>query len=633
MNKKIFCILLFLSSVFMGYAQDFSPGQQAEGLLDSKDVVVDHATGTFHYKVPLYKLTSGNYELPISLDYIGNGVKLEDVPGLIGYNWTLNAGGVITRTIRGGIPDEGVYGYVSHGMICATPLIEEATKVNKRLRDGESDIFTAIFNGKTINFILAFNDNYQICVKPLERTNVRIECEYLGMIISKWILTDEDGTRYTYAQREWIMDVYNRGAVSLNNVTGENYITSWYLSKIEPLNSGSIVYQYKKDVEDGHSLKDIGVSSYYNSYKTTYSYGQPISEFEYPGYDSNRFNEAIAGARRYLELSSWTLDLDLNWFNNDGTIYRNPYFEANQASLQLNWNVMGVLGNYSYMSQSIGELVSSLSSARSLYGNRGTYFSDMVAMYLGMAIECVTMPLYQSVKNVRNKEVYNGMGYTVYSPLLEKVIAPNQTIKFEYDSGKLKNVQLSDWLGTKISEISLSSSEFLNSISFIDKNGVESNTMGFDYYMFPEDDELFSDLWGYPSQYCSDIRANSLKEIKLINGGNIIIDYEPNTSLSGWGGEIQYGGIRIKSLVLDDGFNSIRDTISYHYPRSGMLVYSSYSNNESVDYQFFSDWLTYSKVRFKGPTFLNTGNNGIYYDYVTEVFKGRGSNAYWFHVP
>lgn len=625
----------------MGYAQDFSPGQQAEGLLDSKDVVVDHATGTFHYKVPLYKLTSGNYELPISLDYIGNGVKVEDVPGLIGYNWTLNAGGVITRTIRGGIPDEGVYGYVSHGMICTTPLIEEATKVNKRIRDGESDIFTAVFNGKTINFILGFDDDYKICVKPLERTNVRIECEYLGMIISKWILTDEDGTRYTYAQREWIMDVCNQGAVSFNNITGENYITSWYLSKIEPLNSGAIIYQYKKNVEDGHDLKNIAVNSYCNSYKTTYSYGQAITEFVYPGYDYKRFDEAIAGARRYLELSSWSLNLDLHCFNSDGTVYRNPYFEANVSSLQLNWNVMGVLSNYSYLSQSVGELISSLNTARNLYGNRGTYFSDMIAMYLDMALECVTMPLYQSFKSVRNKDVYNGVGYTVYSPLLEKVIAPNQIVRFEYDYGKLKNVQLNDWFGTKISKISLTSSEFLNSISFLDKNGIESNAAHFDYYMFPEDVELDSDLWGYPRRYYpvgdigDDIKAKSLKKIRLINGGNIIVDYEPNTIAfsPAWGIGTQYGGIRIKSLVLDDGFNSIRDTISYHYPRSGMLVYSSYSNNESVDYQFFSDWLTYSKVRFKGPTFLNTGNNGIYYDYVTEVFKGRGSNAYWFHVP
>ena len=49
-------ILLLLSCIFflqgMLNAQDLEPGQQAQGYLDSKSMMVDYATGIFHYKIP-----------------------------------------------------------------------------------------------------------------------------------------------------------------------------------------------------------------------------------------------------------------------------------------------------------------------------------------------------------------------------------------------------------------------------------------------------------------------------------------------------------------------------------------------------------------------------------------------------
>ena len=105
--KKILCTLIIcLCCITLVCGQNFKPGQQAQGMLESKNVTVDYATGTFHYHVPVYTLKSGDYELPITLDYTARGVRVDDRPGLLGYNWTLNTGGVVTRTVRGGIADE-----------------------------------------------------------------------------------------------------------------------------------------------------------------------------------------------------------------------------------------------------------------------------------------------------------------------------------------------------------------------------------------------------------------------------------------------------------------------------------------------------------------------------------------------
>lgn len=150
--KKMCFLWFFMGFVTITSAQDIAPGQQAQGYLDDKNTTVDYATGIFHYKVPLYTLGDGGFSLPVSLDYTAKGVKTEDRPGLIGYNWTLNTGGVVTRTIRGGIADEtSFYGYLYYlRQSDAVPLTEDAKRVNRHQRDGESDIFTAVFNGQSV---------------------------------------------------------------------------------------------------------------------------------------------------------------------------------------------------------------------------------------------------------------------------------------------------------------------------------------------------------------------------------------------------------------------------------------------------------------------------------------------------
>ena len=157
----------------MAMAQDLNPGQQSQGLLESRNVTVDYSTGIFHYQIPLYTLKSGDYELPVSLRYSGKGVKVSDNPGLVGYNWTLDTGGVVTRIVRGGIPDEDYnYGYLKFEND-PKPLSEDATRVNRHKRDGECDIFTAVFGGKSVNFIIRKDSNGDLHAEPLERTDVQ----------------------------------------------------------------------------------------------------------------------------------------------------------------------------------------------------------------------------------------------------------------------------------------------------------------------------------------------------------------------------------------------------------------------------------------------------------------------------
>jgi hypothetical protein len=57
--------------------------------------------------VPLYTVTEGDIQLPISLSYHAGGIRVDETSGPIGLGWSLNAGGMISRTVYGG-PDEGM---------------------------------------------------------------------------------------------------------------------------------------------------------------------------------------------------------------------------------------------------------------------------------------------------------------------------------------------------------------------------------------------------------------------------------------------------------------------------------------------------------------------------------------------
>ena len=69
------------------------------------EIPVSPFTGTPSVTVPLYELYLENLKFPITLSYHSGSVKPDLHPSWVGLGWTLNAGGVIYRTVNEG-PDE-----------------------------------------------------------------------------------------------------------------------------------------------------------------------------------------------------------------------------------------------------------------------------------------------------------------------------------------------------------------------------------------------------------------------------------------------------------------------------------------------------------------------------------------------
>lgn len=71
-------------------------------------IPVSPYTGKADISIPLYSISQRDVELNLSLTYDTSGLLINQLPGWTGQNWTLNAGGAITRKINGR-PDEISY--------------------------------------------------------------------------------------------------------------------------------------------------------------------------------------------------------------------------------------------------------------------------------------------------------------------------------------------------------------------------------------------------------------------------------------------------------------------------------------------------------------------------------------------
>lgn len=646
--KRITYLLFLLLITLNGWAQDFKPGDQAKNLTEQKNVMVDYSTGLFNYTVPLYKLKSGNYELPISLNYIGKGVKESDTPGFIGYNWTLNTGGIVIRTMRGGFPDEDIYFGYLRSESSSTPLQDDAKNVGLRYRDGESDIFTAVFNGKKIDFIIRTDANRKIYTEPLEQTDVRIECENTSGKITGWIVTDNNGDRYIYQQVEMNTNVKRVDVSTVNAISYNAYNSAWHLNRIIPYNGAPIEFCYKGSVENPgpNSIGKISNQQIWDSYTMTYHYGKPMKEqpFDLKKYQAG-ITEDIEIAQYHLKACSQEILLNevnrqMAMFTKYGQIFFQP---LENTIVKTNNRLIGLLANIKEVTSASLELENTLTSL-SKYCDQlsDSYHGRIAGMHLKAAANNVHNCLIE-IKTVTEKEIAGGSCYNILSPLPYMIITPERIIKFTYTeyttAPYLSEIKLYNRDETLLSSVSLTQvATNLKKISFCGKDNKETTNIKFDYYSFSDfpslPDEIKSDLWGYCSvknasgkEYEMLTAIHSLKSINLDNGGKIGIEYEKNKASA----YTNYGGIRLKTLLFDNG-NNRNDTISYSYLLPGQSMYFSWKNEVNVCYSNICDQIIYDRVRPEGYLITNMGNNGLYYPYVTETIHGKGFNAYHYQI-
>lgn len=284
MKRLIITISILFSAIEYIYGQlpqspVAIPSPNATDIGRYGEFPVSPYTGNVDISIPLHTIKYGNHELPITLNYIGGGVKIDNHPGWVGLNWMLSAGGAITRSIRTK-PDEfnppnrslGI-GY-RHNLAKAKQLMtllksglyngESLDGYNLYINDYEPDIFIFNFCGYHGQFMLDTDGKWVVnCDRPVkvkfdgEMTNLynRIDESFhlsdamkedkLSSYYRKFSIIGDDGTIYEFGDDE------NAIEFSVNILNQErDYLVpvTWNLTKIKYTDGRIITFSYMRDM-------------------------------------------------------------------------------------------------------------------------------------------------------------------------------------------------------------------------------------------------------------------------------------------------------------------------------------------------------------------------------------------------
>lgn len=239
------------------------PSPQAGEMVKYIDYPMDLSSGLPSTSIPIYNVTSGSINLPISISYHASGFKPnEDESGVIGLGWNLNAFGMISRSINKN-PDENYWNTIIplkeniHGTQ-TNLLVEDAdvallNGIAQYGTDTSPDIFSYSLpnseGGKFVygrNTVLSeFKKAVLLPYKPVKVISYPPDTSNLDY----YEIIDENGTTYRFGKsissgqivREYFRDF------SSSNQQG-NGITSWSLTEIISANKKDTLYFEYDDV-------------------------------------------------------------------------------------------------------------------------------------------------------------------------------------------------------------------------------------------------------------------------------------------------------------------------------------------------------------------------------------------------
>jgi len=214
-------------------SQVISPAPEAAELGKYGNTPVNLSTGCVNISIPLFELKGKELSLPISLSFNASGFKPQDKPTWVGQGWSLNAGGVITRSVRGN-PDN-YENYFSRNRIPLSNSYWSYLDYIRNIKYGyietQPDLYFYNFNGHSGGFCLGRN-----AIEPqiLKQEEDMIKIVYNSL--SSFNITDLQGVQYVFDQQETGYMQYNFNVESGSEpprITTYTYPSAWYVSSMK----------------------------------------------------------------------------------------------------------------------------------------------------------------------------------------------------------------------------------------------------------------------------------------------------------------------------------------------------------------------------------------------------------------
>nr|WP_321232928.1 hypothetical protein [uncultured Psychroserpens sp.] len=285
---KMLMVLMTLSVYGQELPEVIPPSPTVANLMQFEEVPVSHYTGQPNISIPLYsKALNNGIGINIALSYNTQGIKINNRSSWVGTGWSLNAGGVISRTVRG-LPDEKRDGFgsplngtgVFHNSDfwnynSTNPSIDQQEFLWKAsgdpddLYDYQLDLFQFNFLGITGRFVIVkdFTDvNIPLKAELLTKNQaIAIELDYdlSTYELHGFILTDTKGNKYFFDVQENMTSETVTAITKFNGDPGTSSSTmqnrsAWHLSKIETSNA--------------QTLATFNYTSVYEEFKNSISY-------------------------------------------------------------------------------------------------------------------------------------------------------------------------------------------------------------------------------------------------------------------------------------------------------------------------------------------------------------------------
>ncbi|WP_143473681.1 hypothetical protein [Flavilitoribacter nigricans] len=264
------------------------PSPSAAAITKYVDFPVNYYSGTPQISIPIHTLSGKGISVPVSLSYHAGGTKVDEVASHVGLGWSLNAGGVINRTVRG-FQDEELDGYLNRGANVPYPIdlatnFDDLKNFADGYWDGQPDLFNFSFGGYSGKFI--FREDGSVMQIPFQDLDIDYDiCSScpspLNTAILSFTITTPDGIRYTFGTASAVE--YSTTASTGQSATcrikdfSNPAVTAWYLKEIQhPTTLDNIVFHYSP-----HTIQyDLAYSESF-SYPTTPQTGDCSSTYSH----------------------------------------------------------------------------------------------------------------------------------------------------------------------------------------------------------------------------------------------------------------------------------------------------------------------------------------------------------------
>lgn len=553
------------------------------GAFAQNNVSVDPLTGSAQVSIPIWQLSEGDISVPISIHYAGGGVRVEQGEGSAGMSWNLNAGGAVSRQLRG-LPDDynGISPDLRKGWLYnnnAQTIGSFNSTADENLntcadevadynflnglgfnQDTEPDIFNFYAPGLSGQF--AFGNDGTIKVIPYQDLKITYTLTPAGAIGSINIQNNLGFTYFFSVIETSTRSAYKANSMSVDLLMTEYYqyqtpltfYHSWKLSRITSPSGAEILFTHTSD-DSKSSVRKVTVYNEVDTTLTLYNIKDT--------YRQSRINQ----------ISSTLLTASFGWEDNR---ISNISIRDNFSTDERNFNFY-----------------------------------------------------YVNVKDFRDTGFYE-----IRRSFLEKIMQEENCIAFPAHEFTYQGVNF----GNKTTELPWKNEDMQDYWGYY--NGTSSSKVPDIYVYNSQSDAEHLRLRPIPGQSedqyldganrvvgATVIATGSLKTISYPSGATTTLDYEPNSFFDTLANDtVQGGGVRVKKITISNFERGSDDIVSTY----------SYKQTNGIT----SGQLSYRPVYAikAGSVIMRTADDQapegeVLYSRTSVKQTGRGSTVYEFLIP